>query len=82
MVRQLLSHRVSHGQEGGGMSDDLVPISLDDEIICVRREIGMRERVYPRWVAGGKMKQHNAEREIAVMKSVLESLYRLKGLEK
>ena len=61
---------------------DLIPISLDDEILCLRREIGLRERVYPRWVAQGKMKHDNAEREIAVMKSALESLHRLKGLEK
>jgi hypothetical protein len=61
---------------------DLLPVTLDEEILCVRREIGMRERVYPRWVAAGKMKPYNAEREIAAMKSVLESLHRLKGLEK
>ena len=59
---------------------DMFPIGVEDQIICVRREIGMRERVYPRWVAAGKMKPHMAEREIAVMKAVLESLLRLKGL--
>ena len=61
---------------------DLLPVTIDEEILCVRREIGLRERVYPRWVAAGKMKADMAEREIAAMKSVLESLHRLKGSEK
>ena len=56
---------------------DLLPITLDDEIICIRREIAMRERVFPRWVSGGKMKAHNAEHEIAVMRAVLERLLRI-----
>ena len=60
---------------------DLLPVTLEEEIICVRREIGMRERVYPGWVRAGRMKQDRADREIEVMKSVLESLHRLRGLE-
>lgn len=43
------------------------------------REVRMRERVYPRWVAGGKMKPEKAEREIAGMKRIAEIL---KGLKK
>ena len=50
------------------------PVPLLEQIICVEREIGMRERAYPRWVATGKMKQHTAEREITVMRAVLETL--------
>jgi len=61
---------------------DLLPITIDDEIRCVEREIKMRERVYPRWIAAGKMKRETAHREIDVMHSVLESLHRLKGLDK
>jgi hypothetical protein len=61
---------------------DLLAPTLDEKIVCVKREIAMRERVYPGWVAAGRMKQDRADREIEVMKSVLESLYRLKGLEK
>ena len=57
---------------------DLIPITLEEEIICLRREIGMRQSVYPRWVASGKMKLDRAEREIAVMKSALERLCRLR----
>lgn len=50
------------------------PIPLDDLIACVKREIGMRERVYPRWCESGRMKKPTADREIAAMKAVLANL--------
>ncbi|MEW5709786.1 MAG: hypothetical protein AB1830_12920 [Pseudomonadota bacterium] len=34
----------------------------------------MRQRVYPRWVAAGKMTREKADAEIAAIKAVLESL--------
>ena len=40
-------------------------------VACVKREVGMRERVYPNWVNKGKMKQTEAEREIGMMQQVL-----------
>jgi hypothetical protein len=49
-------------------------IDLPKQIACVQREIGFRERVYPRWVAAGKMKQEKANYEIAAMRAVLETL--------
>jgi hypothetical protein len=49
-------------------------VSIDDQIKCVQREIGMRERVYPRWVEQKKMTQEKADYEIAAMKAVLASL--------
>jgi len=61
---------------------DFLPVTLDDEIACVAREVKMRERVYPRWVASKKMIQDKADREIKVMQSVLETLHRMKDLER
>ena len=52
----------------------LFSINLQDQIQCVKREIGMRESVYPRWVQNGKMKQFKADEEIATMKEVLKTL--------
>lgn len=52
-------------------------MTLDDQIKCVRREIGMRERVYGSWVAKGKMRQENADYEIAAMRAVLATLERV-----
>lgn len=54
-------------------------ISLHEQIVCVRREIGMRERVYPKWVSAGRMKQDVADREIAAMRAVLATLETLRN---
>lgn len=59
------------------MSADLFPISLDDQIAAVRREIAMRERVYPRQVGNGRMTQTLADRELALMRAVLDTLRRV-----
>ena len=48
--------------------------SLQDQIACVKREIGMRERVYPRFVQKGTMNPDKAERELATMRDVLTTL--------
>lgn len=53
---------------------DYKPEYFNEMVECVKREVKMRERVYPRWIAAGKMKQENADREIATMKKVLEFL--------
>lgn len=44
------------------------------QIACVKREIALRERVYPKWVAAGRMKQQAADHEIAAMRAVLATL--------
>jgi hypothetical protein len=49
-------------------------VTLDDMIVCVRREIGMRKRVYPRWVESLKMSAGEATREIEVMEAVYTHL--------
>lgn len=49
-------------------------VSMLDQIKCVRREISMRERVYPRWIEQGKLKQEVADRELAHMRAVLDTL--------
>lgn len=55
-------------------SEKIALIQVSEQIACVRREIGMRERVYPRWVDAGKMKQDAATRELTVMRAVLMTL--------
>ena len=49
-------------------------ITLDEQIASVAREIGLRQRVYPRWVADKRMSQEKADHEIAAMQSVLATL--------
>lgn len=51
-----------------------MPVSIDAQIACVKREISMREYVYPNQVARGKMTTKQAEDGIAAMKAVLNTL--------
>lgn len=55
-------------------------VPLAEQIWCVRREINMRERVYPRWVLARRMSQHQADRELAAMRAVLATLLELEQL--
>jgi hypothetical protein len=57
------------------------PIDLEQQLACVRREIGMRRRVYPRWVQAGRMSQAAADREIATMEAVLDTLTKVRSLQ-
>lgn len=54
------------------------PITIERQIACVRREIGMRRKVYPGWVQRGKMTQDEAERQIATMEAVQATLERVR----
>ncbi|MEZ5651862.1 MAG: hypothetical protein R3E87_15095 [Burkholderiaceae bacterium] len=51
--------------------------TLADQIAAVKREIAMRESLFPKWVAQGRMIEAEAIVGIAVMRAVLETL---KGL--
>lgn len=50
------------------------PISIDDQIACVEREISMRKRVYPRQVDQGRMTPAKASEEMRRMEAVLFTL--------
>lgn len=49
-------------------------ITIQDQILCVQREIDMRRRVYPGWVQNGKMKAEKADAEVERMEAVLRTL--------
>lgn len=67
------------------MAGDTIPIldpaavSLADQIAAVNREIGMRQRVYGRWVESGKMTARKAGEEIAAMQAVAATLARIEA---
>lgn len=46
-----------------------------DLVACVEREIRMRQRAYPLWVARGRMTQAKADAELALMREVLAFLH-------
>lgn len=56
-------------------------IPLWSLVQCARREIAMRTRVYPRRVEDGRMKQADADRELAAMTAIYELLQRLEREE-
>jgi hypothetical protein len=56
-------------------------ITLWAQVQCVRREIAMRNRVYARRVQDGKMSQATADKELAEMAAVYETLQRLERAE-
>lgn len=59
------------------------PVTLDDEIKALEREIKLRESNYPKWSSGpnAKMKPEEAAFQIAVMKAVLKRLLAIKAKE-
>lgn len=51
-------------------------ITVKDKLTCVVRELGYRRRVYPRMIDSDKMSQGQADREIAVMESIVDDYRR------
>jgi hypothetical protein len=51
--------------------------TIRDQIRCVEREIALRRRVYPRWVAEERMSQVVADGEVSTMEAVLATLKRV-----
>lgn len=48
--------------------------TLDEQIAELKRELALRERAFPRFVASGRMKQAEADRSMARMKAALHTL--------
>jgi hypothetical protein len=53
---------------------ELFPPSLVEMVAAAEREVRLREYVYPRRVAQRRMTQDKAEKEIALMKAIVEEL--------
>jgi hypothetical protein len=51
-----------------------------DKWQAAERELNMRRRVYPNWVASGRMSQQEAERQIALMNEIADD-YRVRWLD-
>jgi hypothetical protein len=56
--------------------DAPIRTTMNDRIKAAQREVAMRRRVYPRWVAAGKMTQQKADYEIKLMEDIVETLAR------
>jgi hypothetical protein len=53
---------------------DLFPITLGDQIAEAEREVRMREEVYPRQVAAGRLTKARADVQLARMRAVRDTL--------
>lgn len=58
---------------------DAEGVALEEQIQCVQREIAMRRRTYPRWIAAGKLAEANADLEERRMRAVLRTLLQVRG---
>jgi hypothetical protein len=58
------------------MSDlfDSRAVPLHEQVAAAEREVRMRQRVYPGWIAKGRMKSDAADREIAAMQAIVRTL--------
>jgi hypothetical protein len=55
--------------------------TLDEQIACVRREVGVRERFYPGWIENGRIKPETADRELAGMRAALHTLEQIRAMQ-
>jgi hypothetical protein len=51
--------------------------SIQDQIDEVKREIAMRERMYPIWIKRKALTEHGAARQLGLMRAVLTTLMTL-----
>jgi hypothetical protein len=55
----------------------VVPVSLKDQIACARRELAIRQRVFPKRVLTKQMTQESCDKELAAMTAIIDTLERL-----
>tara|TARA_R110002049_G_scaffold129957_1_gene288042 strand:+ start:285 stop:509 length:225 start_codon:yes stop_codon:yes gene_type:complete len=55
--------------------------TLDDQIAELRRELGMRKKLYPGWIASGKLFRNQANKQYCAMEAALKTLERLQVKE-
>jgi hypothetical protein len=58
-----------------------IAVPLTDQIKCAKRELAIRESVYPKWVQSGRMKREVAAYEIDAMRAVVASLEALLSVQ-
>lgn len=49
-------------------------ITVADQVRCLRREIALRKACYPKWVASGRMKQEESDKELAALQAAHDTL--------
>ena len=57
------------------------PITTRDIIGELRRELALRQRAYPAWIAKGTLAQAKADRQIAVLKAAIAKIEETRSYE-
>lgn len=57
-------------------------ITLELMVAEARRELGMRRKAYPRWVANGRMTQAQADERIELQQAIVDKLEELRKADK
>lgn len=52
----------------------MTEFTYDQQLAEVDRELAMRRRLYPQWVAKGTLRAETADRQIAIMEAVRETV--------
>lgn len=55
--------------------------SLTEQLAAARRELAMRQRVYPKWINAGKLTPAKATHEVDCMDAIVQTLERALELE-
>lgn len=63
------------------MDEDLSDITTEVMIACIKRELALRERVYPGFINKGRMTHEGAQVEIRRMRAVLKVLLERQRVE-
>jgi hypothetical protein len=56
------------------VNDQRPKVTISEMVACAKREVSMREAVFPRRVATGKMSSEKAERETLLMEAIVQLL--------
>ena len=56
------------------MSRTIESVTVDEMYASAKRELGMRERKYPQWVAAGRLSPRLAERELLFQQAIVAYL--------
>ena len=54
---------------------ELFPFTRGEVIAEIEREIALRKRVYPRWIADRRLTRVKADRQIALLEEAVRLLY-------
>lgn len=56
-------------------------IPLDDQIVELERELLLRRKVYPHWIAQGKMTHATSQRQMLRLEAAIVTLKYLRGFK-